>query len=225
MTERNIKESNIRVLELFSGTHSVGKVCKELGFEVTSLDLSNADINCDILSWNYKEAFEVGHFDIIWASPPCTSFSKIQIMNTGQSTHPNKEQVLERIQREGLPILNKTLEIIDYLKPKWYFIENPSTGSMKNYIREEFAHFFYDIDYCRYSDFGYKKPTRIWVNQLYKQESNFEPLKCQNRCNNRLEGRKKHRINVAKSDSRLRDHSTYRVPHQLILNLFRRIPE
>ena len=35
----------MRVLELFSGTHSVGKVCKEYGWEVVSVDLENADIN------------------------------------------------------------------------------------------------------------------------------------------------------------------------------------
>ena len=39
----------MRVLELFSGTHSVGKVAKELGYEVLSLDMDgNADINIDI---------------------------------------------------------------------------------------------------------------------------------------------------------------------------------
>ena len=37
-----------RLLELFSGTHSVGKVAKQLGIEVVSLDLLGADINIDI---------------------------------------------------------------------------------------------------------------------------------------------------------------------------------
>ena len=50
----------MRVLELFSGTHSVGKVCKDLGYEVVSLDLTNADINIDILKWDYKTAFKPG---------------------------------------------------------------------------------------------------------------------------------------------------------------------
>ena len=35
----------MRLLELFSGTHSVGKVATELGYEVLSLDVDgNADI-------------------------------------------------------------------------------------------------------------------------------------------------------------------------------------
>ena len=68
----------MKVLELFSGTGSVGKVCKKLGYEVISLDLKNADINIDIMNWNYKEKFNVGDFDIIWCSPPCNSFSVLQ---------------------------------------------------------------------------------------------------------------------------------------------------
>jgi adenine-specific DNA methylase len=35
----------MRLLELFSGTGSVGTVAKELGYNVVSLDLKKADIN------------------------------------------------------------------------------------------------------------------------------------------------------------------------------------
>ena len=59
----------MKLLELFSGTKSVGKVAEQLGYEVTSVDLKNADINCDIMNWNYT-VYESGHFDVIWASPP-----------------------------------------------------------------------------------------------------------------------------------------------------------
>jgi len=48
----------------------------------------------------------------------------------------------------GLPILRQAEKIIDYLKPKYYFIENPQTGKMKEYITRP----FYDVDYCMYSD-------------------------------------------------------------------------
>ena len=67
----------MRVLELFSGTKSVGKVCKEFGYEVIALDLNNADINIDILEWNYRD-YPNNYFDIIWASPPCHTFSKMR---------------------------------------------------------------------------------------------------------------------------------------------------
>jgi adenine-specific DNA methylase len=55
---------NIKLLELFSGTGSVGKVAKELGFDVVSSGLKDANINTDILRWNYK-VFKQNEFNII----------------------------------------------------------------------------------------------------------------------------------------------------------------
>ena len=60
-------------LELFSGTHSVGKVLKANGHKVISLDLKGADINCDILKWDYTK-YPKDAFDYIHASPPCHTF-------------------------------------------------------------------------------------------------------------------------------------------------------
>ena len=40
------------LLELFSGSGSVGKVASELGYEVVSLDLKDATIITDILEWD-----------------------------------------------------------------------------------------------------------------------------------------------------------------------------
>ena len=68
----------MRVLELFSGTESVGKVARALGYDVISLDLTDATICCDIMEWDYK-TFSAGYFDIIWASPPCNTFSKMRL--------------------------------------------------------------------------------------------------------------------------------------------------
>ena len=45
----------MKLLELFSGTHSVGNIAKQLGYEVISLDLKKADININILTWDYKK--------------------------------------------------------------------------------------------------------------------------------------------------------------------------
>ena len=61
------------MLELFSGTGSVGAVFKEHDWEVVSLDRDlPANINCDVLDWDYKNAYPPNRFDFIWASPPCT---------------------------------------------------------------------------------------------------------------------------------------------------------
>ena len=54
----------MKLLELFSGTGSVGRVAKEMGYDVISLDLKNADINCNILDWDYK-IYPSGYFDFV----------------------------------------------------------------------------------------------------------------------------------------------------------------
>ena len=46
----------VKVLELFSGTGSVGKCCKELGWEVVSVDMIlPADHQCNIMDFDYKQ--------------------------------------------------------------------------------------------------------------------------------------------------------------------------
>ena len=62
----------MRLLELFSGTQSVGKVARELGFEVVCLDRDmEADIKSDIMDWDYK-VFKPGSFDLCIYSLNCT---------------------------------------------------------------------------------------------------------------------------------------------------------
>ena len=107
----------MRLLELFSGTKSVGKVADTLGFDVVSLDLKNADINTDILNWDYT-TYEPEHFDVIWASPPCVEYSR------ALTTRPRKID-------EANQIVLKTLEIIEYLNPTYFALDNQQTGLLK----------------------------------------------------------------------------------------------
>ena len=66
----------MKVLELFAGSRSVGKIAEKLGMEVFSSDLIDFEgINyaVSILDFDYKKVpFKP---DVIWASPPCTGFS------------------------------------------------------------------------------------------------------------------------------------------------------
>ena len=67
--------ASIKVLELFSGTGSIRKICDTLGWETISLDIvEDVDHKIDILDFDYKQ-YPVGCFDIVWASPPCTEYS------------------------------------------------------------------------------------------------------------------------------------------------------
>ena len=87
--------------------------------------------------------------------PPCNTFSKMRLSNVGRYG-VTMETIQQDISLIGLPILRRTEEIIDYFKPSLYFIENPQTGRMKDYFDRP----YYDVDYCKYSDWGMRKNSQ-----------------------------------------------------------------
>jgi len=157
----------MRVLELFSGTGSVGKCCKELGWEVVSVDLLlPADHMIDIMNFDYK-IYPKNHFDIIWASPPCTDYSNLQSCWLGRKKGDGiiyTREIMEENMNKADNLVLKAFEIIDYFNPHYWFLENPQTGKLKNRdIMKDKP--FYDVSYCMYSNWGYEKRTRIWTNK------------------------------------------------------------
>ena len=163
-------------LELFSGTHSFGKVSSSLGYNVYSLDRDLGDTNDgytsqhhfkeDIMTWDYKQ-FDKGFFKIITASPVCMWWSICRLSWIGRKLKSHGDTIITQeildkdIELYGVPMVDKVFEIIDYFDPAYFIIENPSTGKMKTYINDLIP--FYDIDYCMYG-LTYKKPTRFWTN-------------------------------------------------------------
>ena len=66
----------MRVLELFAGSRSIGKVAEELGHQVFSVDVKDfekIDLVKDIEFLTKKDIPFIP--DFIWASPPCTTYS------------------------------------------------------------------------------------------------------------------------------------------------------
>jgi hypothetical protein len=164
----------MRALELFKGTGSVGKVLRGLfpECEIYSLDIIKKyhPTHCgDIMEWDYKQ-FPVGHFDIIWGSPECKIYSSLQqcFLKTEKNTKSGrwkwetKEHLDKAREKDGI-YSKRTMEIIDYYKPKYWFVENPWNSAM---VKLEHMKDLPSIrvDYCRFG-YGYKKPTRIWTNQ------------------------------------------------------------
>ena len=141
--------------------------------EVISLDLAKADINIDIMEWDYKQ-YPPGYFHVVWASPCCTCFSNLKRCNIGRFGI-TAESIEADISNIGLPMLRRTEEIIKYFKPKFYFIENPQTARTKDYVALNPGDFF-DVDYCMYGK-PFRKRTRIWTNL-----KSFEPLLCDKNC-------------------------------------------
>jgi hypothetical protein len=216
----------IKVLELFSGTRSIGKCCDELGWESISVDMIlPATHKCDIMDFDYKQ-YPKDYFDIVWASPPCTNYSKLQDGHLGRMRKGEiyTKEIQEKEMKEDDKLVLRTLEIIDYFNPEYYFIENPDTSRMKEreYMKDRP---YYVVDYCMYSDWGYRKRTRIWTNK-----ENWEAKVCNKKCGNMIGNLHKtnlgnaDRIKRANLDNVKKYNGTsqkdrYRVPEDLIFSL------
>lgn len=143
-----------RALFLCSGTGSVGRPFREAGWEVVDVDRDGrfgAEVVVDILAWDFRSAYPQGHWDVIWASPDCTQYSRAR-------TTAKTPRDLEGADA----LVAKCREIIEYFQPRRWFIENPDTGLLKT--RDVVAGLpFVRVDYCAYGA-PYRKRTRIWTN-------------------------------------------------------------
>jgi site-specific DNA-cytosine methylase len=158
----------MKLLELFKGTGSVGKVATPKGYEVLSLDFDKKfqpDIHTDILNWDYKKYHTETNYipDFIWGSPPCQTFSPC-VYRLKERNTKTAEPVSERA-KIGTQILHKLLEIIEFFKtlnPNLLFcIENP-VGMMRRDSKMLELHresTYYNL----YGDIKLK-PTDFWSN-------------------------------------------------------------
>ena len=73
---------------------------------------------------------------------------------------------------------------------------------------------YFDVDYCRYSKYGYRKRTRIWSNL-----KGFDNKLCNGNCGNIHEDGSGHR-NTFSGELQLPVEMKHRVPPALIHDLF-----
>ena len=175
----------MKVLELFAGTRSIGKAFEAAGHEVFSIEwdktFEGISLYADILTVTAEDIIEkFGKPDVIWASPDCSTFSIAAI-----SHHRKQDPVTGHLHAASDyakvcdDVDRHVLKLIDELKPKFYFIENPRGGMrkmewMKGYPR-------YTVTYCQYEldkpvSERRMKPTDIWTNHPNPQ---FRPM-CKN---------------------------------------------
>jgi hypothetical protein len=153
--------------ELFAGTRSIGRVAEQRGWRTWSTDLypfEDMDVVGDILGLN-PAALPLTP-DVVWASPPCTSFSVASI-----STHwtpPPENAPKTDAARLGVRIVEATLAFIAYWQERnpallWY-IENPCGKLRKLPVVAKLPRRV-EVTYCQYGDFR-RKLTDIWTNDL-----------------------------------------------------------
>ena len=162
----------MNILELFSGTHSIGKVFA--GENIISVDLDpkfNPTHLVDILTFDYKQ-YPSGYFNYIHASPPCILYSQSQVAwynrnkrhnITGEMVLWTKELHQECITESDKLVL-KVLEILEYFKPKYWTIENPYHHNWCCIHKRPFMKDkpYTLVDYCMY-EYPIKKPTIIFI--------------------------------------------------------------
>lgn len=167
----------MKVLDLFSGTRSIAKAFEKNGHEVYTIELDkkheNIDWYADIMEVTAKDIIErFGHPDVIWASPPCTTYS---IAAIGHHRTQWIDTLLPKTEfaRQSDDLIRHTIELIKELKPKYYFIENPRGGLRKMDFMKNLP--IYTVTYCQYGDTR-MKPTDIWTNH---HDPMFKPM-CHN---------------------------------------------
>lgn len=163
------------VLDLFCGTKSVANAFKSRGHQVYTVDWERCfkpSLIADIGTLTAQDIINLcgGRPDVIWASPDCSTFSVAAI---SKHRRKNKETgSLDPISDYAKfcdAVDQNVLKLIEDLKPRFYFIENPRGGMRKMAWMQNIPR--YTVTYCQYGE-RRMKPTDIWTNH---PEPNFKP--------------------------------------------------
>ena len=157
---------NLKVLELFAGTRSIGKAFESRGHEVYSVEwdkkFENINLYADIMTVTAEQIIkEFGRPDVVWASPDCTTYS-VAAISTHRRREPNGNLAPVTEYAVFCDVVNKhVVDLIKELQPKYYFIENPVGGLRKMDFMQELPR--HTVTYCQYGE-RRQKPTDIWTN-------------------------------------------------------------
>ena len=151
----------ITVLELFSGTESFSKEARAKGYRTFTVDFDASfkpDHVTDIMHFN--PACVPFRPTIIWASPPCQSFSVAAIgRNWNKDYTPKREQAAHAVE-----VVKHTIEIVNFFAPKCWYLESPRRILRKLPVVRDLP-MRRTVTYCQYGD-KRMKPTDIWTNNL-----------------------------------------------------------
>lgn len=200
-----------KALVLFSGTGSVDAVLKAMNYEVVSVDINskwNATYTMDVRQFISSNMYPPGYFQLIWASPDCSQYSKANTTGVRNIIGSNA-------------IVKMCLCYMMYMKPTYWFMENP-VGLLKEqqFMKRYWNQYMHTTSYCMYGKL-YKKPTNIWTNKKLK-----EPLKyCRKTTPCILKSKLgRHIMTPQRHDDKLIGVSpdvSYQIPSKLLDSLFR----
>ncbi len=151
----------MRVLDLFAGLQGWSKPFIDRGHDVFTIDLDerfDVSWHTDILGVRpYDVMDRFGRPDIILASPPCETFSVASIGTHWTGGHrayePKTAQAVV-----GKQLVERTVLLIDALKPRFTVVENPRGVLRKLGIIPAVPT---TIWYCHYGETR-AKPTDLW---------------------------------------------------------------
>ncbi len=158
------------LLELFSGTGSMGRAFRQLGWEVISVDIDTDAIASIHIDVRLLTPEMVGNVDLIWASPVCAAYSRART----NATTPRDFQWADSL-------VQAVLDLARELRCPTMF-ENPESGLLKQRaIVEDIP--YRVVDYCKYADHRSshkaRKRTAIWcIDEEWKPQ---RPL-CKHDC-------------------------------------------
>lgn len=208
----------LRVLDLFSGTGSIEKTLRKLvpKVDVVTVDLDpkfRPTICADLLELDYEATWSPGEFDVVWLSPPCTNYS------LARNSVPRDFRIADKLVKRGLAI-------VAYLKPTYYFMENPRAFLRLRPFMKKYAKDIKTVNYCKYSFrsdvYKYPKPTDIWTNK------HFTPRLCVagSRCkyfvgtSHLYTAQKGPSMSINPAIGSVKSEAVYKVPRKLIETLF-----
>jgi len=155
----------MNVIELFSGSAVMSKAFRYRGHKTFTIDLHiESEWQVDLLSISdedFKKKLKSIGFekvDVVWASPPCTTFSVASISKYWDKNRNPKSYKTYL----GLALAKRTIELIKIINPTYYFIENPR-GMLRNQFFMDELPIRKTVTYCKYGA-KYQKATDIWTN-------------------------------------------------------------
>jgi site-specific DNA-cytosine methylase len=158
------KPEQLKVLELFAGSRSIGQAAEKLGFTVFSIDYKDfdkIDLQADIEFLQAKDIPFVP--DIVWASPDCTTYSLAAISHHRNGCLPKSAYAVksDRVNQNMLRLIQLYLAVNPSMK---FYIENPRGMLRKMPWMQGIPRT--TITYCSYGD-SRMKPTDIWSNNIH----------------------------------------------------------